>query len=371
MQQPDAQFLIDENVLEDHIGNFTLLQNNSTNKVVSAEETLFGHPIIAGYFDGTGNDSGSSNAGHTNPNGNYPYLYSNSNLIGTASIFSVSLWVKIIDSNDDTTSQHLFYERGVWYGNTQITVADPYHETVPHRFQFEYGTNTNTRRARYIPDNPDDYRGEWTHVAVRRVGGNIYLYINNELKDSADANNDGNSGGLRIGCGRSGGAHVVGYIHDVRAWTDHDIGEEGIDELYNEKVSLVQIESQTISFYTADLNIKVESDDDWDDNEEMVGLNSVDNELGLISGESEGYRISKPVPLSELKGFKNSLILWNGLHLENVQIYTMIKDNDTPPSREDENWKEATNNGPIPEVTEGESAVGKYYFTKIEIFEDE
>lgn len=173
------------------------------------------------------------------------------------------------------------------------------------------------------------------------------------------------------GAGGGGGSNFIHEdFYDTTSTRGVDAEEDYDGKIIIEFLESVQtfpIISQPKTFYTADLKRKIEEDDDWNDYTEMVDLKVENNKLMVDDGETEGYRISNPLPLSDLEFFDNSLILWDGDDLEGVKIYTMIKEDVETPTREDENWEEATNNQSIPEVTDGESAEGKYYFTKIEM----
>ena len=68
-------------------------------------------------------------------------------------------------------------------------------------------------------------------------------------------------------------------------------------------------------FYTSDIERVIEDDSDWDDASEMVGLDSVNDELVLQSGVDSGYRISNALDLSDLDFYSKKLMVWDGSDL--------------------------------------------------------
>lgn len=283
--------------------------------------------------------------------------------------FTISGWIRMT-SNTSNTMEFICNNDGNNANgiNMRFTSGD-----------FLIGTGAGSGTVIFYQENGwwSTYSDGWVHVVYTYNGTNAQVYINNDLKkDDSFSPNAHPTALLSIGASRTTITRTNKFLEvdEVGIWDRHSTSEQ-VSILNNNGEGLsypfvlpreFPIISESKTFYTADLTRKIEEDDDWNDFEEMEGLEAVDGKLVLEDSETSGFRISKPLSLDELQTFKDSLILWDGEDLDGIRIYTMIKDDDTPPSRESEDWELATNNQPIPEVQEGESAEGKYYFTKIE-----
>ena len=67
---------------------------------------------------------------------------------------------------------------------------------------------------------------EWTHVAVVKTGGGVYIYINGILDNSTEIFNSGTAGSNPTYIGRTGGGgtdYINAYLRDVRVVTGVDV----------------------------------------------------------------------------------------------------------------------------------------------------
>jgi len=141
---------------------------------------------------------------------------------------------------------------------------------------------------------------------------------------------------------------------------------------------------------------------DWENNEELINLQIVDNSLTLIPSEeikitrtttssddwynsfyaenvsvenddlvleenyTNGYRISLPLPLDTIKNVAESKIEWEATTTEitSTTIKTAVTtDGENPPVLDSEEWQTAVSGESIPEIDPGEDLTGQYLWT--------
>ena len=223
---PSAWFLTTNNVLEDRAGNNTLSQNSSTNTVTAFSDNINGKNIICGYFSGIGTNGGSSNTA-SNPNGNYPYLYRNSLIIGTNNV-TISYWVKT-DTVDPSNYIPHIYERGTSYGYVQIYSYHPEHVSVPNLITTQYG---DSGRSTYYPSVIPEY-AKWNHIYYRKSGSTVMLTVNGVKQDNVTVTSAGGASTFRLGGSRNGLIFLRGFMHDVRIWVGQVLSDEIGQELFD------------------------------------------------------------------------------------------------------------------------------------------
>jgi hypothetical protein len=218
--QPTSQWLVDENILEDQIGENHLTQNSEVNTVMAQE--IDG--VTAGFFNGSGSDEGNSNTAF-NPNGDFPYLYHDSPILSDNIPITISGWVKI--DPDLGHPSALYYERGTWYGRSQVGVSPDY-------IRYEYGDNSATRRIT-TDGLPTSLPNGWHHIVTTRdEDGIIRLWVNNQYMGQADTNTGSSSAfSTRIGATRNGGQYFIGHIHNLSVWDGWEAESSDVAELFN------------------------------------------------------------------------------------------------------------------------------------------
>lgn len=217
---PTSQWLINNDILQDQTGENHLIQNSESNTVIA--QPIDG--VTAGYFDGQGSDEGSSNSS-SNPNGDFPYLYHSDAILSSSVPITISGWVRMADELSHSSA--LYYERGTWYGRSQVYVS-------PENIRYDYGDNSATRRIS-TDSLPDPLPNGWHHiVTTRNEAGIIHLWVNNQYIGEAETNTGSSSASsTRIGGTRSGASYFIGHIHDVRIWDGWEADEDAVDALFS------------------------------------------------------------------------------------------------------------------------------------------
>ncbi|MEJ8566277.1 fibronectin type III domain-containing protein [Elongatibacter sediminis] len=216
-----VQWFTTAEVLDDSIGDYTLTQNNALNTV---------YPVLVdglhvARFDGSGTDNGSVNKS-TPPNGDNPYLYRSGTLLG-GDDGTVAFWMKVTE--DRSTGYGLFYERSTSWGHLQVARWSGDLMTV------KYGIDdVNTAQATVTGVD------SWTHIAAVHVDDSLRFYVNGELVASGSAGSPGSAFATVIGCTRNGSTYFVGDMHDYRVWVGTVLTAQQIEDVYNEKASILQ-----------------------------------------------------------------------------------------------------------------------------------
>jgi len=243
-----TKYFTTSSVLADDTGSYTLIQNNGVNTVDAVQVPFKGETVWASYFDGTGSNTGSTNANA--PNGDYPYLYRAVVMNGNPT-FTVSGWMRNWDSVSTYTM--LWYERGGSYGDIEMVL---YPEcgwcTIVNAtgWRMNYGNQQNSLMNQYnnFGQAQDYNNSEWLHWVgtYDDVTDNLLkLYINGVLTDTPGSQSGGGSASqTRIGSDRGGGNAFTGYMHDVRGWIGTRLTDADVMDLYLG----VNHESPTVAF---------------------------------------------------------------------------------------------------------------------------
>ena len=85
--------------------------------------------------------------------------------------------------------------------------------------------------------------------------------------------------------------------------------------------------------------------------------------------ETEGYRTSKPIPLSLITAVKSSNIKWNSTTPADtdIKIYTAVNEDDTTEPTYPDDYSEATDDSSIPSISADQDLTGKYLWTRAEL----
>jgi len=142
---------------------------------------------------------------------------------------------------------------------------------------------------------------------------------------------------------------------------------ENNEELIN--LQIVDIDNSLTLIPSEEIGITrtTDSSDSWYSSSSAENVSVENGDLVLEDNYTEGYRISLPLPLDEIKNVAESKIEWEATTPEftSTTIKTVVTtDGENPPALDSEEWQTAVSGESIPGIDPGEDLTGQYLWTR-------